>query len=173
MCAMAATVLPGLAETFVLSDGKPVEGTVLRTEGERVTIRTATGISSYDVSQFDEPTREKHFPGLGRGESSRMATARSAAVPQPPATSARETAMSHPVAPLILVVGGGILVLVGSLWFIIAGFAESPLWGIALLICNGLAGLAFLVLHWERAKSPVLMWLVGLGLMIGGVWIGK
>ena len=157
---------PALGDVFALRNGKEVEGAIMRTEGSRVTIRTPTGISSYDVNEFSEDTRDKYFAGAQSVPEPSKRVSLNTAEPGVDASSpANDSGQSK--LGLGLAVVGVALMIVGSIWFIVAGFAESPLWGIALLLFNGIAGLAFLLLHWDRAMSPVLTWLLGLGLIIG------
>jgi len=87
-------------------------------------------------------------------------------------TDALDSSDSKTMAASGLFAAGAVLCVVGTLWFIIAGFAESVLWGIALILFNGIAGLAFLVLHWKRAKSPVLTYLMGWGLILVSSLLG-
>ncbi|WFB34386.1 DUF4203 domain-containing protein [Kiritimatiellota bacterium B12222] len=55
---------PLFAESFTLQDGSVEEGTVLRMEGQKVSIMTSTGVSVYDLMDFDENTRTQHFSAL-------------------------------------------------------------------------------------------------------------
>ena len=160
--------LTACAETFVLADGTEVEGTMIRARDSRVTIRTSKGISSYSVSEFDEDTRLAHFPELELEPLVQPEPPRTRAQKQPSQDSAATEGAS--VLALVLVIGGSLLMFVGSLWFIVAGFAESPAWGIALLLFNGIAGLPFLLLCWDRAKAPVFAWLIGLGLVLSAIY---
>lgn len=166
-----ACVLPASAETFVLNDGKEIEGTTLRTNGRKVTLKTKSGVSTYDVLEFDQKTRDKHFEDL------ETVVVQAAKVQSGPETKSVRTPMnlaeSKPKAVGALVIAGAVICVISSLWFIIAGFAESVGWGIALILFNGIAGLAFLILHWDRAKSPVLTYLLGIGLMITAALLGK
>lgn len=61
---LAMAAVSAMAETFVLRDGTDIEGSVIRARNARVSIRTSTGVASYRVTQFDDTTREKHFPDL-------------------------------------------------------------------------------------------------------------
>ncbi len=73
---------------------------------------------------------------------------------------------------MALAIVGGAFLLVGSLWLIIAGFAESVGWGISLILFNSIAGLAFLILHWDRAKAPFFIELLGIGLVTIAMQMG-
>lgn len=57
------------------------------------------------------------------------------------------------------------LLLLGGLFFIIAAFRESILWGLAVLFLP-IVPLIFLVLHWQRAKGPFFIQLYGLGFVL-------
>jgi hypothetical protein len=165
MLVALASILPASADTFSLKDGKTVDGTILRTAGSKVTLKTKSGISTYDILQFDEKTRVEHFRNIKAAERS-----------QPKRTSTAGSANpGEPIhkAVLGLMIAGAVFCVIGSLWFIVAGFAESVGWGIALILFNGIAGLAFLILHWDRAKSPVLTYLLGIALIIGAALLGK
>jgi hypothetical protein len=64
--------------------------------------------------------------------------------------------------------GGIILLLLGHLFFIIAAFRESILWGLAVLFLP-IVPLIFLIVHWGRAKGPFFMELWGVVLMLIGI----
>lgn len=68
---------------------------------------------------------------------------------------------------------GAILGVIGSLWMMIAAFAENPVWGIAFLLSGGLAELAFVFVHWDRAKSPLLTQIIGIALFVGVFLIAR
>jgi hypothetical protein len=72
----------------------------------------------------------------------------------------------------ILVLVGLVLVLLGGLTFLVATFRESVLWGIACLVLP-LASLAFLILHWQKAKDPFFLQLYGIAFVIGAALIGN
>jgi len=66
---------------------------------------------------------------------------------------------------------GWIVVIIGSILFLVAAFSENILWGIACLI-SGFAGLFFLIFHWEEAKTPFLIQLAGFGIIFIGMIMG-
>jgi uncharacterized membrane protein len=57
---------------------------------------------------------------------------------------------------LLLVIVGGIISLIGGIWFLIAAFQESVLWGLACMLVP-LASLLFLIFHSNRALNPFLL----------------
>jgi hypothetical protein len=61
------------------------------------------------------------------------------------------------------------LLLLGGLFFIVAAFRESILWGLAVLFLP-VVPLIFLVLHWQRAKGPFFIQLYGLGFVLLAVF---
>ena len=50
-----------MAETVVLKDGKTLEGDIVRTVGERVTVRTHDGYSTYHVGELDQKWVDSHY----------------------------------------------------------------------------------------------------------------
>jgi hypothetical protein len=65
--------------------------------------------------------------------------------------------------------GGILLMLVGGLFFIIAAFRESLLWGLAVMFLP-VVPLIFLIVHWHRAKGPFFIQLYGLAAVLIGVF---
>lgn len=72
----------------------------------------------------------------------------------------------------ILVLVGLVCVLLGGITLLVATFRESVLWGIACLVLP-LASLAFLILHWQKAKDPFFLQLYGVAFIIGAALIGN
>ena len=64
---------------------------------------------------------------------------------------------------------GLLLLLVGSLFFIIAAFREGILWGLAVMVLP-IVPLIFLIVHWHRAKGPFFVQLYGLAAVLLGVF---
>ena len=56
---------------------------------------------------------------------------------------------------------GLVLVLIGGVFFILAAFRTSLLWGLAVLFLP-VVPLIFLIVHWHRAKGPFVIQLYGL-----------
>ncbi|MDF7800623.1 hypothetical protein P4C99_14190 [Pontiellaceae bacterium B1224] len=65
---------------------------------------------------------------------------------------------------------GFLISTVGSIWYIVACFQESIWWGLGALFVP-LVELIFLFVHWERAKKPFLISLLGTGLAFVSVLI--
>lgn len=57
---------------------------------------------------------------------------------------------------LLLIIAGVIISLIGGIWFLIAAFQESVLWGLACLFVP-IASLFFLMSHSDKALNPFLM----------------
>ena len=178
----AALVGTAYAEAFTLKDGTVITGKVARaTSKGKITIRTKKGILNYNIMAFDDATRGEHFADLeadvvrrrtAAAEEAEETSRRKAPLPEPkaePKRVAADTNKKGTAGGFGLMMSGFLLCAIGSIWFIVAGFAESVWWGIALIVFNGIAGLPFLFLHWDRAKSPVITWLVGVALIISGV----
>ncbi|MEH6672710.1 hypothetical protein [Halopseudomonas sp.] len=71
---------------------------------------------------------------------------------------------------ILAYVGIGII-FIGGLGFLIAAFKESILWGIGCILLSPVS-IVFLVLHWEEAKNPFLLQLVGIGLLLVSTVLG-
>ena len=54
-----------------------------------------------------------------------------------------------------------------ALDYLIAAFRESALWGLAVLFVSP-ASIAFLILHWQAAKSSFFLQLYGVGFVVAG-----
>lgn len=67
----------------------------------------------------------------------------------------------------------GLLVcVVGGIWMLVKGFQESLPWGFGMILC-GIVSLVFLVMHWDKAKNPFFVQLVGIALMLLGLMVLK
>ena len=67
---------------------------------------------------------------------------------------------------VLLYVGIGIFI-IGGIGTLIAAFKESLLWGLGCLLFTPIS-LVFLVLHWQKAKNPFFLQLVGLAVVLLG-----
>ncbi len=66
---------------------------------------------------------------------------------------------------VVLLIVGGILLVIGYVWLLIACFGESVLWGVGGLFC-GLVTLIFGILNWADLKVPTLMYIGGTALIM-------
>jgi hypothetical protein len=71
------------------------------------------------------------------------------------------------ILALIITVLGFLMMAVGSVWFLIAAFRVSALWGIAVLFLP-FANIFFLIKHWYDAKRPFQYQFLGFLMLIIG-----
>lgn len=62
------------------------------------------------------------------------------------------------------------LSLLGGIWLLIVAFKESIWWGLGSLFIP-LVSLIFVVLHWSVAKTPFLISLVSVAMIIAGAFM--
>ena len=67
---------------------------------------------------------------------------------------------------VLFYIGIGIFI-IGGIGTLIAAFKESLLWGLGCLLFTPIS-LVFLVLHWQKAKNPFFLQLVGLAVVLLG-----
>lgn len=112
------------------------------------------------------PARE-----VGSPEPSRTRTRSVANPEQPRRASTREgRAGRGPASPgaVFFIVVGVVVILVCDIFFIIAAFAESILWGLGVLFVP-LVPIIFLVFYWDRVRKPFwVMMLVGVPMVFFG-----
>jgi hypothetical protein len=72
---------------------------------------------------------------------------------------------------MLLVVGGYGAIIVGGIWLLVKAFTESIVWGLLCLFIP-IAGLIFVITHWEDAKSPFLLQVAGIVLVVVAVVLG-
>jgi FtsH-binding integral membrane protein len=65
---------------------------------------------------------------------------------------------------LLLVIGLALFV-VGGFMFLVAAFRESVLWGIGCILLP-IVQLFFLIVHWQEAKKPFAIQLLGIGILV-------
>lgn len=70
----------------------------------------------------------------------------------------------------VLMAAGSIIAFVGGILFLIAAFRESILWGI-LCLCFSPVQIVFLIIHWQEAKKPFFIELLGIAISVVGVLI--
>ena len=172
MAALAA--LSCLGDVFVLKDGTEIDGTLTRTSPDgNISIKMKTGIRTHHVSEFSEETVEKHFADIEiRAPEPRPRVAAPSSTRQQPTATSQLKEPKKKVA-VGLTITGAVLILIGGLWMTISAFAESPVWGIAFLLSAGIAELAFIFVHWNRAKSPLLTQFLGVALIGAAILVAK
>ncbi len=62
------------------------------------------------------------------------------------------------------------ILVIGGFWLIIEAFKTSILWGLGCLIITPVS-LVFIFVHWDKAKSPFILQLVGLALIIANAFL--
>lgn len=167
---LVLAALPCFGDVFVLNDGTEIEGAVIRTSSDgRVTIKMENGVSTYHVSEFAPKTVVEHFANVDINAPKRPGSSKSSRTRH----SEIQDASEKEKVVLGLMLGGIAFVVIGSLWMIISAFAETPVWGIAFLLSAGIAELAFIFVHWERAKSPLMTQFLGGALFIAATLVAK
>lgn len=69
---------------------------------------------------------------------------------------------------IILILIGVIIGLIFGIQILILAFKESPVWGIGSLIIPFVM-LIFVIMHWEKAKSPFLKTLIAIPFYVIGL----
>jgi hypothetical protein len=65
-----------------------------------------------------------------------------------------------------ILIGAALIInLVASIWFLVAAFRESILWGLAILFLP-VAGIVFLIMHWDEVRTPFLLNLLAIMLFV-------
>ncbi len=70
----------------------------------------------------------------------------------------------------IVMVPGYIVMVVGSIWFLVAAFQTSIGWGLGSLFIP-FVNIVFLILHWDVAKRPFLTQLLGIPFIFAGIFL--
>ena len=73
------------------------------------------------------------------------------------------------IAVSLMLLGLAIFI-VGGIWFLVAAFRESVLWGLACLFIP-IVSLFFLIVHWPEAKRPFFLQLVAFVMILVAVII--
>jgi uncharacterized membrane protein len=71
----------------------------------------------------------------------------------------------------VLVLVGGVLVLTGTVIFLVKAFRVSVAWGVGVLLLAPI-GIVFLVKNWKESKASFLLQLFGVILMVAGILLG-
>ncbi len=66
---------------------------------------------------------------------------------------------------LIMILMGVCFLLIGGLLFLVVAFRESIWWGLACIFIP-VVQLFFLIVHWQNARKPFFIQLLGLALII-------
>lgn len=66
---------------------------------------------------------------------------------------------------------GLIILIIGGIGLLIAAFRTSILWGIGLILIAP-AAIVYTILHWQEAKNPFLLQLLGLAILLVGSYAG-
>jgi hypothetical protein len=75
------------------------------------------------------------------------------------------------IGMVVMFVGVAIAV-IGGIWLLVVAFQESVGWGIACLLIP-FVSLVFVIMHWDKAKKPFLVNLLGAAIIIvGGAALG-
>jgi hypothetical protein len=69
-----------------------------------------------------------------------------------------------------LLILGGLLALVGGIWFLVESFRKSIWWGLGCLLISPVQ-LVFLIVHWRVAKKPFAVQMLGLVIIFGCVFL--
>lgn len=71
---------------------------------------------------------------------------------------------------MILFYFGFLILVIASIGFLIAAFKESIWWGLGCLLFSPVS-LVFLIMHWDVAKNPFFLQLIGLAIMFSATYI--
>ena len=85
-------------------------------------------------------------------------------IPQPKAAGEEGGGLFSSITAIlggILIFIGFLIIVVGSILMLLAGFRTSVLWGLGMMFTQGIVTLIFLITHWEDAKLPFLIQLGG------------
>jgi hypothetical protein len=72
----------------------------------------------------------------------------------------------------VLMITGAVLLLIGSIMFVVNAFKVSVAWGLGVLFLAPV-GLVFLVKNWRESKKSFVLSLVGAGLVVAGALLGQ
>lgn len=71
----------------------------------------------------------------------------------------------------LVVIAALFVIVIGGIWMLIQAFSESVLWGLGCLFLFPVQ-LAFLIVHWRKAKDPFFLQLMGLGAIVVAGFLG-
>lgn len=133
------------AETYQLHNGQTIDGEIARVEGSDIVMKTRTGYSTLHINEFEYETKKSIMTTYRIRKT--VETASSAKEAGRIILSDREYTM---------IFSGIALIVVAYIW-------------LAIVISSFLAGLAFSVLRFRKAAIPLLLAIVGIGLVVFGI----
>lgn len=71
----------------------------------------------------------------------------------------------------LVVIAALFVIVIGAIWMLIQAFSESVLWGLGCLFLAPVQ-LAFLIVHWRKAKDPFFLQLMGVGAIFVAAFLG-
>jgi hypothetical protein len=75
------------------------------------------------------------------------------------------------IAGTILIVIAAIIWIIGEILFLAAAFRRSLWWLLACLFLSPIAEIVFLILHWKAARKAFLIQVVGVAILLSGVYV--
>lgn len=70
-----------------------------------------------------------------------------------------------------LVLAGFVGAFVSYIYFIVRAFSVSPVWGVFMLLFNGITTLFFCLFEFERARRPLGILLLSIAAIVGGFYV--
>ena len=86
-------------------------------------------------------------------------------------TSEQRKATNTQLIGMALAVAGFAGVFVSYIYFIVRAFSVSPVWGVFMLLFNGITTLFFCLFEFERARRPLGILLLSIAMIIGGFYV--
>lgn len=138
------------AEEIGLRNGQKIEGEVVRRTTGDITVRTSSGIATYQLIELDDATLQRFLGTV---------THPAGPVEQEPEKPKDPEALlgQFVVEAGILWTLAQIVGFVAWVWWIVAGFRSSVWWGIALLLFQPCANLFLVIFQWDNAKVPFFL----------------
>ena len=76
------------------------------------------------------------------------------------------------ILALLLIIAGFAASFVGGIWFLVESFRESIWWGLGCLLISPVQ-FFFLIIHWDVAKKPFGIEMLGFVLLFAGALISE
>jgi hypothetical protein len=150
------------AETIRLVNGKEVEGTIIRSNASNITVRTRTGVSTYQLSEVERSS----IPETALPPSKPNSIASSSPVMKSGADDFIRSFRDSMARTTIGIKITFCLWFIGSVWFTIVAFRVSIPWGFFMFFFNWIAVLIFSAFHWKEAWRPLLVLILAILVMI-------